>query len=128
MTTIDLKTYLLDSMGKIKDYLGWTVDNLLPIENDLAIIYGLTDADQPKLALIGKVLLWKQVMIEVSADYKFSSDGGSYDRNQVYEMAKQNYELALQDALVYMSNYQIQVGEVTTEQNPYRLTSDTGDL
>lgn len=120
-----LSDYLNSTLGSLASYLDWSVSggSYAPIVNDVLELYGVaTEAEATnlqKLHAIAKAELWKKVMTEVSADYSFSADGGSYNRNQVYEMAKGNFEIALADALFYLPNYQIETGELTTEQDPY---------
>lgn len=125
---MSLADYLNSVLGGLASQLGWSVvagNSYDFIVSETLEKYGVVteiDAtDTNKLHALGKVCLWKQVLIEVSFDYSFSADGATYNRNQLYEMIKQNYADALADASQYDPNNLITVGTVTTEQNPYQV-------
>lgn len=94
--------------------------------------YGVDDianaTDIKKLRALGKVNLWATMTGKASARYKFSADGGSYDRQQLYEHCKANYASALRDALEYTPNYEITTERLDTEQQPYKYNEDRVDL
>lgn len=119
---MNLKDYIQSYLGKFGDYLGWTFEYSV-IVDDCLEVYGVATeveaTDTKKLHAIARYKTWEKVLVEVSQDYNFSADGGNYSRSQIYEMAKQNYLLALNDAQTYLSEYQIEIGEVIDNQNPY---------
>lgn len=71
----------------------------------------------------GKLSYWIRVRDVCSGDYKFSADGGSYDRQQMFEMAVKNietYSSQLSELLVDSSSFTISDDSV----NPYRYDYD----
>lgn len=121
---MSLSEYLIAYLGNLAEILGWEESNLPIVVEDTLSDYGVsTEAeatDTRKLRLLGKVNLWKKALVELSSKYNFSADGASFSQSQFYEMVLKNYERACNEALEYMPNYQIQVGEVITEHDPYQ--------
>ena len=119
-----LSEYLIAYLGKLALTLEWDEADLDIVVTDTIEDYGIsTEAeatDIKKLRLLGKVNLWKKVLTETSGDYNFSSDGGSFSRSQFYDMALKNYEIACNDALEYLPNYQIKVTDLSFANDPYQ--------
>lgn len=124
---MNLQEFIESSLGSLKDYVGWTDADtefvvLISLEN-----YGVaTEAlatDAKKIHSIAKTLAFEKVLSELALNYNFSSDGGTFNRNQVYESVKKMYDSAVTDSMMYMPVYNIRMGEFTTEQDPYGLDS-----
>jgi hypothetical protein len=120
---MSLSTFITDTLGSFYDYLDWDSDNTDFVIQETLEQYGVdTEAeatDEVKLHALARVEIWKRVLVEVGHNYNFSADGGTYNRSQVFDMVTKNYELALKKALPYQSEYGIDTGELTTEQDPY---------
>jgi len=121
-----LETYIDDYLGEVADHFGWSTgaNSYDFLVEDILEEYGVaTEADATnldKLHAIAKYKSWEKVMNAASTNYKFSVDGGSYDRNQIFDMAEKNYNRAILLALPYIANYNIETGEVDdSEQDPY---------
>jgi len=123
--TITLARWIDKYGGKTGLALGWdSVDDDFDFIADSALrTYGVaTEAlatDLDKLYAITKVEFWKAVLVNVAAMYNFSVDGGNYSRSQFHDMAEKNLAMALADAAEYYPGGYIEVGELTTEHNPY---------
>lgn len=63
--------------------------------------------DLKKLYNLGKMHLWKTLMIRQSSAYDFSADGSSYKPSQLYEFCKQNYLNAVTDCVDYLKEIPI---------------------
>jgi len=118
-----LADYLIAYLGNLASDLGWSTSSLSTVVSDTLETYGVdTEAqatDTKKLHAISKVHLWKKALIETSSKYNFSADGASFSRSQFYDMVLKNYELALSEAMNYLPFYQIEIGELFTENDPY---------
>lgn len=121
-----LADYLHAYLGNLAAQLNWNVESG---SYNSAVIetlekYGVETEAQAtntkKLHALGKVELWKAVLREVSFDYDFSADGASYKRSQLHELVSKNLAEAFLDAFPYLPEYQIEVGEFTTEEDPYK--------
>jgi hypothetical protein len=123
---MSLLTYMQSYLGNLESLLGWTSTSYdFPIAETLEK-YGVAleaDAtDLKKLHAIGKVELWRAALRSVSFNYNFSADGASFSRSQIFDMVQKNYLDALTDAMVYLPEYQIEIGQITTTQeNPYEF-------
>jgi hypothetical protein len=120
MTLIDfIESYL----GKFGEYLGWTVTEFSLIATSTLESYGVDTEDEAtdikKLHSLAKMQAWEKALVELAQDYNYSVDGGSYSRSQVYDAAKQNYLNAVLEALPYLDNYTVGIGELTDIQDPY---------
>ena len=102
----------------ITSYLGGLVAQLLPtgsttaidlIESETLVAYGNSDTteaqatDKIKLHKLANVETWKRMLIESSASFDFSVDGGSYKTSQIYDFLNKNYTNALADASEYLN-------------------------
>lgn len=63
--------------------------------------------DLVKLHKLANVETWKRMMVNNSASFDVSADGGSYKTSQIYDFCKQNYLNALTDASEYLTEYEI---------------------
>lgn len=119
------RTYLEEVLGaELVSILSIVSAAETEIIYDALLDYGVSDianaTDIKKLRLLGKVHLWKHVMGITAGRYNQTADGASLQRQQIHEMAKENYQMALNEALVYMPNYTMEIEEVEALQNPYK--------
>jgi len=91
-----LADYMQAVLQDVATALGWTTtpddyqnavdEALLMVEmDDIAEISGRANIN--KLRTAARVAVWSQVAAATAGDYKFSADGGSYDRQQVHDHA-----------------------------------------
>lgn len=109
-----LADYITSNFGQIKSQLGWSDSLQISAITDKALEwYGVsTEAEATnakKLHAIADLAVWRQALNDVSLDYDFSADNASYHRSQQSKMISDNYNQALNDALVYLPNYSILV-------------------
>ena len=127
-TSATIVTYMQNILDVVKDIVSISTNKWDEVANDVLVMYGVTEytsiTDITKVRAIAKMLAWKTAMEAVSAWYNFSADGGRYDRKQIWEMCKDNYQDALDGAMVYDSNYVITIGEIVHVQNPYTYDPD----
>jgi hypothetical protein len=144
ITTGDLTKYFDYQLGEVKTTLNLSDSDYLDLVAHLLLDYGIDtifglvsasyDAllagitDKKKFYSLSKVGLWRWIMGITVGKYHFSADGGSYDRQQIHDMAKANYELAVSDAISYDPNYAISIGEMDSIQNPYEYDPDRLDM
>lgn len=76
------------------------------------------------LHLVAKVKYWERVINLTSTDMDFSADGASYSRSQVNKMARENLKSALDEALPYIPDYQVQIGSFSYNPDPYIYNAD----
>lgn len=99
--------------------------------NEALLQYGVTDVSEisgiesiKKIRALARVEAWNLAVACFTAMYKFSADGGSYDRNQLFEQAKQNRDAAVTDALAFSANYSVKTGELRYLHDPYKYLPD----
>lgn len=124
--------YLKVTLDTVEDIVAISFSKWTEMANDLLVMYGVTDyanaTDITKVRALAKVVAWKAAMEAVSAWYKYSADGGSYDRNQIFEMCQSNYKNALHDASAYGTDYEIKITEVSPIQSPYKYDPNRIDM
>ena len=111
-----LQDYLHSYLGSIATQLSWTTSGS---SYDFSVsealrIYGVTTeaeaTDLNKLYAFAKMCLWDSVLREISFDYDYSANGASFKRSQLYDRVKENLDIAVNDVLPYLDNYQISTG------------------
>ena len=102
-TESELRTYMLGVTSAVANAVGWTATNFTEAVNDAMSAYGVTDialaTDIAKLRSIAKVEAWRAVADATVADFQFSADGGSYNRQQIHQQAVAALERAENDAV-----------------------------
>lgn len=106
-TEATLADYMHRATKEVANAVGWSVDSYEEAIIDTLIAYGataLSDAtDIPKLRALAKVAAWAALVDATAADYAFSVDGGSYNRNQLHEQAVAALQRATEAASAYAS-------------------------
>lgn len=99
--------------------------------NETLLVYGedditdITGSDNlRKLRGLARVQAWKMVVGNFAALYKFSADGGTYDRNQLFEQARKALEIAEADAIQWLPEYAVLTGKLDPIHDPYRYLPD----
>lgn len=102
-TESELRDYMLIVTGNVASAIGWTAANFTEAVNDALIAYGVSTiasaTDIAKLRGIAKVEAWRSIADATAADYQFSADGGSYNRQQIHDHAVKALERAEADAV-----------------------------
>jgi len=116
-----LATYITANFAQVKSQLGWSDSLQIVAITDKALEwYGVdTEADATntkKLHAIADLAVWRQALNDVSLDYDFSADNASYSRSQQSKLIMDNYNQAMNDALVYLPNYSILIN--ATDDHP----------
>jgi hypothetical protein len=127
--TITINTYLADydllpSLQFVaNDYLFMRDETL-----DALDITTESESNNKALKAVAKVKYWERVVAKTSSDFDYKTEGESYSRYQVWEMACKNLAGAVSDAMPYLPNYEIQVGTFTYSPNPYDYDVDRESL
>jgi hypothetical protein len=109
-----LATYINDNFPTIKTQLGWNDSTqIVTIVAKAVELYGVaTEADATNLAklhVLASVAVWSQALTDISLDYNWSADGGSFSRSQAVDAVRKNLDEALSASLVYMGGYSMTV-------------------
>ena len=119
-----LSEYIQAYLGQI--YTDW-LTSTSAIEADVLALYGVeTEAEATNLAklyAIAKSISWLHIMSATASAYNFSADGATFNRSQIFEMAKANYLSTLADAIQYMPSYEVEIGEVDHTEDPYEVAT-----
>jgi hypothetical protein len=107
-----LAAYITNNFPTIKTQLGWSdSDQIVTIVAKAVEMYGVaTEAlatNDTKLHVLADVAVWRQALNDVSLDYNFSADGGSFSRSQMAEIIRKNLDEAVGIAIAYSPAYQI---------------------
>ena len=84
--------------------------------------------DLNKLHKLAVYSVWKQALYDVSLDHDFSADGASYSRSQMHTIILENLNSALNEAIPYLPIYEIDVAEITVDNDPYDFYEDRDNL
>lgn len=117
-----LKTYLTERYTNIGNQLGWSSSDFDLIVSDTLEVLDITSEAETsaiKLHAVSVYLLWKKALETVSLDFDFSADGSSYKRSDLHAQVLKNLAMAESDAMVYLPNYQIEIGTLTNTEDPY---------
>jgi len=126
-TDATLLAYMLASLGSVGDILGFGMGTLVLTEaaNDVLFDYGITDAadatDMIKIRALARYHAWKTALTEVSLDYNFSDAGAKYDRGQMFDHVEKQLLKFKKDALLYLSDYQIESSTIDWKADPYEF-------
>lgn len=134
-TEATLASYMQTVLQDVGLALGWTTtpddyqnavdESLLLMEvDDIADISGRASLRQLRAA--ARITVWSQVAAATAGDYKFSADGGSYDRHQVHEHALAMKAQAESDAYALGVGASWTVGQDRLKhvQDPYEYHTD----
>lgn len=127
-TESTLADYMLAVLGVVGQTLEYTNASFGEAVNDALVAYGVNEISQAtdikKLRALAKVAAWKKACDDLVGFYKFSADGGTYDRNQMREMAEKALTLAQADAAAYDPSYVVGIVRAAPVNDPYRYTPE----
>jgi len=128
-TETTLADFMHDALGNVAGALGYSSPtSYSEAVNDTLLAYGTDDistisgqANIIKLRALSKVFAWRKAVGDLSSRYKFSADGGSYERQQMFENAKATLAMLEEAALVYDTNYAVITRKVDHIHDPYQV-------
>jgi hypothetical protein len=128
-TEKSLAEFMHAELGRVANVLTYNVGASDPGDyaeavNESLLIYGAETidaaADIAKLRAIAREQAWKKAVGDLTTFFKFSADGGSYERQQMFEQAKAKMESASLAAMVYSAEYSVRITRSTPVNDPYR--------
>ena len=128
-----LAEFMHNELGKVAGITGYNVGvndagSYAEAVNETVLAYGVTSiinaSDIQKVRALARVEAWKKACNDLAALYKFSSDGASYERQQMFANAQLNLGRALTLALQWDPSYEITVTKVRPVHDPYRYLED----
>lgn len=127
-TETTLAEYMLAVLGVVGQTLGLSSSSFGEAVTDTLLAYGTDDisqaTDMKKLRALAKAAAWKKACDDLVGFYRFSADGGTFDRNQMREMAEKALTLAQADAAAYDPNYVVGIVRAASVNDPYRYTPE----
>jgi hypothetical protein len=128
-TEKSLAEFMHAELGRVATVLGYSVGAsdagaYAETVNETLLVYGATtiaDASEiKKLRALARLEAWKKAVGDLTTMYKFSADGGSFERQQMFDQAKAKMESAGMVAMAFDSAYSVVVTRVTPVNDPYR--------
>lgn len=128
-----LGDFMHQELGKVAGVLGYAVGvadagSYAEAVNESLLSYGVATidlaTDTRKLRALARVEAWKKACDDLAGMYRFSADGASYNREQMFKQAESKLALCLFMSLSYDSNYQITVTKTRPVQDPYRYVPE----
>jgi hypothetical protein len=128
-----LADFMHQELGKVAGILGYAVGagdagSYAEAVNETLLNYGQTliaeAGDMPKIRALARVEAWRKACTDLAALYQFTSDDASYERNQVFDQAEKNLQMALTLALAWEPGYQVTVTRSRPVHDPYRYLPD----
>jgi hypothetical protein len=128
-TEKSLAEFMHSELGRVATVLGYSVGSndagdYAEAVNETLLVYGantITDATSiQKLRALARLEAWKKAVGDLTTFFKFSADGGSFERQQMFDQAKAKMESANVAAMAYDSAYSAVVTRVTPVNDPYR--------
>lgn len=109
-----LKDYIGTNFPQIISQLAWNDSvNVQAIIDKTLELYGAATegaaTDLRKLHALADVAVWRQALNDLSLDYAFSADGGSFSRNQAVDAVRANLATAETAAIAYLPAYRMDV-------------------
>ncbi|HAR45314.1 MAG TPA: hypothetical protein DCS05_03835 [Nitrospiraceae bacterium] len=123
-----LATFMHTKLGKIASALGYAAASSYSEEvSDTLLAYGTDDistisgpANIIKLRTLAEMYAWRKAVGDLSTKYKFSADGGTYDRQQMFENAQKALAtLELTVTITYDTAYAVQTTKGRSKHDPY---------
>lgn len=124
-----LAAFMVTELSDIGTALGWstTTDQLFEAVNDALYGYFGTSvqpianaSNMPKLRALARVAAWKAAIKALASRYQFSTDGQSFQRQQMQDMAKNALAEAEREAAAYgLPEYSATIDKVSRPHDPY---------
>lgn len=127
-----LAAFMHAKLGDVAGALGYAAatsyaeevsDVLLTYDtDDISTISGMGNIK--KLRTLAEMYAWRKAVGDLSAKYKFSADGGSYERQQMFENAQRKLATLEAEAMAYDPAYAVQVTKGRSKHDPYQYTPE----
>lgn len=119
-----LDAYMVSYLGNVTTHFGWSASDFAVDVADTLEAYGVSSeadaTDAVKLHALAKMKCWEKVLTNCATNYDFSTDGATWNRSQLFEMADKMYNKCVMEALQYMATYAIEQGKLDDSMNdPY---------
>jgi len=115
--------YVDSYMGALSSDMAWDATKLGFIVAEALDLYGVDSeseaTDNTKAHALLKVAAWQQYVIDTTGDFSYSADGESYQRNQAHENGMKMLSLVMREALQYLPDAEIEIGNFDLGLNPY---------
>jgi hypothetical protein len=131
--------YLFGVLGEVGPMLGWTAGSPAVQEalNDTLLEYGETiianiistngvqgTRQIRRLRALGRRAIWRAVVQATTGKYAFSDAGQSFHREQINEMAREEFKIAQTDCLEFDPMYAVGIVSVNRPADPYIVIPD----
>ena len=120
-----LADYIITSLGDMATHLSWTTasDEVDLIVDDTLLALGLASegdsTDEIALKAVARYITWVNAANSLSVVSDVLADKADFKRSQMFDHAIEMIALYKQDALPYLLNSQIIIGEITEKEDPY---------
>jgi hypothetical protein len=110
-TEASFSDYLHAIMGQVADLLGWKLEegSYDEVINDTLLAYGVSDiadaTDIKKVRALGKLCLWRAVLISAIPEINYTADGTTMNREAIFQHAQAMLERATAEAAPYDAEY-----------------------
>lgn len=119
-----LSDYITSTLGSIATVADWVVADTTFVINNTLLNYGVATeveaTDLIKLHALADIEIYKKALAQLSTKYNFSADGGTFNRNQMFESVKTLYLDAVTAGSHYSVVSTIGTGELTDNTTPYK--------
>ena len=126
-----LADFMQAELGAVATVLEYTNQSYAEKINDTLLTYGASDiseisgaANIMKLRTIARMFAWKKAVGDMSTRYGFSADGGSYQRQQMFEQAKQMLQSLESEMMTYDPSYAVKMQKSKYKNDPYAYTAE----
>jgi hypothetical protein len=132
-TESQLKAFMITALGRIATVIDWDADTDQVAEavNDTLLAYGVDDiadaTDIVKLRALSRYSVLQAAHAWLATDFRFSADGGSYDRQQVFDHVGSLLDTAHSEAFAYLPRYTVKASTVGYPADPYINDPDLED-
>lgn len=123
---MSLSAYIPSFLGNIYDFLSWDstkVDFIIEEVLEKLDITAETDVEATVLHAVAKYVSLENALNDLSISFKFSADGGSYDRQQVFDMVEKRFNDAEVEASKYLPSRVMTVSTIDFQNDPYNVDS-----
>jgi hypothetical protein len=119
-------THINFCMGGLISETGWDTPAYIFITQEVWRVMGITSeptdtTEQFKYYALLKLKALEQFKRELSTAYDFKDLGVEKKRSQMFAQLKELVKEAKQEAIPYLAQYQIQVGQISFPDDPYSI-------
>lgn len=128
-----LAAWMERRLGDLAGILEWTAEggDFDDIVQDAMLSLGTDDlstkdslAEIKEVQTFARVALWAAVVEATAGHYAFTADGGTFNRQQIREMAQDNLDRAMTDSMAYSDAYAVGTAAITYRNDFYQDHDD----